>query len=384
MYARLLALETAELDKGAQAHWTRIMEIRHLKDRMVRKCQRLALPNQHAQAADATFRTVTAPPDFRLKEMERYLKGQDPKPRKSHGSSHAPRAQSPDTPPLPRVFSPSSLSPASPAGHHHQLPPRSPSPYDHTLAYVPAADFAPIYAPPPLDDGGHGGDGDDGGEYDDFRDEPLVMARSPEPLPVPYRGSRALSPLHEHPGEAGGFGSAFADLGPPPEDTRAPSPLPLTEPPEPAPGMPEPELGELPPDQRPVPRRRSSLKRRDSGSRLSAQGSARGISWALDLPRAELVRRDVELAANELNELREAYRAQLAAIRDERESIANALQQLHLKEDALRQREDELHHTHINLEGKELHYRNKGLASRCCSGCMPSPPFFFYPSSCCP
>jgi outer membrane protein TolC len=88
--------------------------------------------------------------------------------------------------------------------------------------------------------------------------------------------------------------------------------------------------------------------------------SGRGISWAMDIPRTEMVRRDVELAANELNELREAYRTQLAAIRDERETIADALRQLHLKEDSLRHREDELHHTHQQLEGKELHYRNKG------------------------
>jgi hypothetical protein len=132
LYARLLELETAELDKGAQAHWTRIMELRHLKDRMIRKCQRLALPNQHAQVADATFRTVTAPVDFRLKEMERYLKGHDPKapPRASkHGSSghHREREHAaPETPPILRpVFSPPSLSPASPPAHHGALPPRS-------------------------------------------------------------------------------------------------------------------------------------------------------------------------------------------------------------------------------------------------------------------
>jgi hypothetical protein len=371
------------------------MEVRHLKDRMIRKCQRLALPNQQTQGPDQTFRTVTAPPDFRLKEMERYLKGQEPKQRKPahsgghnnhgrHGGHDAQRPASPppaQTPPLIQqhpIYSPQTMSPSSPdASRLHPLLARSPSPNDFSHGYVPGAEFATVYAQTPnaptVDPYPHApGDdiapGADGDEYrETFENEPLVM--SPEPLPHPYRGSRALDTLHEEPGENSGFSPAFQSMVAPDHnhnhehDQEQPSGSPL-----PPPGsmlMPEAEpLGhehELPLDQRPIPRRRSSLKRKDSGSRLSGNaGSVRGISWALDPPRTEMVRRDVEEAANELNELRESYRAQLAAIRDEREHISEALRDLHLKESSLRQREDELHHTHQQLEGKELHYRNKG------------------------
>lgn len=64
--------------------------------------------------------------------------------------------------------------------------------------------------------------------------------------------------------------------------------------------------------------------------------------------------------AEELNGIRDAYRLQLAAIRDEREGISQALHALHIKEESLRRREEELHQTHQSLEAKELFYRTKG------------------------
>jgi hypothetical protein len=68
----------------------------------------------------------------------------------------------------------------------------------------------------------------------------------------------------------------------------------------------------------------------------------------------------LNLTANELNELRETYREQLARIRTERLKIAENLKQLHLQEDSLRQQEDSLHATYQALDEKELQYRNKG------------------------
>jgi hypothetical protein len=316
------------------------MEIRHLKDRMIRKCMRLATPpgaQTHAQAADVTFRTVYAPPDFRLKEMEKYLKthetGKRPKNDAHHGG-HANDALSP--PPADAYMrSPQSASPRSPAalarspirsplesGHR----PLSPVTYRDSLAGGETPNFPVPEPASPLDiieqppsgsaftpDGMGGIDINAGGLSplpDPFAQAPPPEGTehtaspgqfytdgrptlSPEPLPHPYRGSQLFSP------EAGVFAS-FGDLA------LAASPAPAAPPqPIPSPALPPlPEeaveasetdaVGPLP--DRPLVRRRSSLKRRDSASRLSINGSVRGVSFAMDLSRTEMVARDVEIA----------------------------------------------------------------------------------------
>jgi hypothetical protein len=383
------------------------MEIRHLKDRMIRKCQRLATPpgaQTHAQAADVSFRTVYAPPDFRLKEMEKYLKTQETKPRKGHQQDGRHLALSPQqypsdvplTPPRPsdypgHALSPDSASPRTPdlgrsplqGGHRPLSPvtfeggytpdPQFPIPEPHDPLVYEDHPPSPPAVPPesvPLDlhelpDPGPPQPGD----YtpNTYTEQRML---SPEPLPVPYRGSRSFSPL---PGEdaAGGFAS-FGDLiAPLPalDPALTPELTPVASPEPPPVVVPIPDLdleaaletdsvGPLP--ERPLVRRRSSLKRRDSGSRLSLNGSVRGVSFAMDLSRTEMVARDVEVAANELNELRETYRSQLARIRQERQSIADTLAQLHLQEESLRKQEDSLHATYQALDEKELQYRNKG------------------------
>ncbi|KAG6890373.1 hypothetical protein C0992_001963 [Termitomyces sp. T32_za158] len=71
MYEQLLKLEDYELRKGASLSWERILEIRHLKDRMIRKCQRLA--KGPGVAVGLSFQTIVAPSDFRLREMEKWF-----------------------------------------------------------------------------------------------------------------------------------------------------------------------------------------------------------------------------------------------------------------------------------------------------------------------
>ncbi|KAG6857528.1 hypothetical protein H0H87_000127 [Tephrocybe sp. NHM501043] len=77
MYEQLLKLEDYELRKGSSLSWERILEIRHLKDRMIRKCQRLAkAPSSSRPSGEPTglsFQTIVAPADFRLKEMEKWF-----------------------------------------------------------------------------------------------------------------------------------------------------------------------------------------------------------------------------------------------------------------------------------------------------------------------
>ncbi|KAJ3799892.1 hypothetical protein GGU11DRAFT_460004 [Lentinula aff. detonsa] len=78
MYEQLLKLETLELAKKSVT-WDRLLEIRHLKDRMIRKCQKLskALPTRRIGHGDPfTFQTLVAPADFRLKEMEKWFRQQ--------------------------------------------------------------------------------------------------------------------------------------------------------------------------------------------------------------------------------------------------------------------------------------------------------------------
>ncbi|KAG2150047.1 hypothetical protein BD769DRAFT_374298 [Suillus cothurnatus] len=75
LYARLLKAEKSELAKKSNASWDCILEIRHLKDRMIRKCQRLARSYSASRpSAKVPFLSVHAPLDFRLKEMEKWIR----------------------------------------------------------------------------------------------------------------------------------------------------------------------------------------------------------------------------------------------------------------------------------------------------------------------
>jgi hypothetical protein len=78
MYDQLLKLESYELSKKPTVSWERLMEIRHLKDRMIRKCQKLAkitppVTKKASRGDSFSFQTFTAPSDFRCKEMEKWF-----------------------------------------------------------------------------------------------------------------------------------------------------------------------------------------------------------------------------------------------------------------------------------------------------------------------
>lgn len=78
VYNYLLKAEGLELAKDKEAAWDRIIQIRHLKDRMIRKCSRLAKDSSSydKNTGRVMMFTVHAPPDFRLKEMERWFRDQ--------------------------------------------------------------------------------------------------------------------------------------------------------------------------------------------------------------------------------------------------------------------------------------------------------------------
>ena len=79
MYEQLLKFEALELSRKPSISWERIMQIRHLKDRMIRKCQRLCKtshPKKLSKGEPLTFQTIMAPADFRVKEMEKWFREQ--------------------------------------------------------------------------------------------------------------------------------------------------------------------------------------------------------------------------------------------------------------------------------------------------------------------
>lgn len=78
LYAVLLKAELNELAKERDASWERVLDIRRLKDRMIRKCQRLAQTYSSSNPGSRVpFLTLHAPHDFRLKEMEKWIRDQD-------------------------------------------------------------------------------------------------------------------------------------------------------------------------------------------------------------------------------------------------------------------------------------------------------------------
>ncbi|KAF9535432.1 hypothetical protein CPB83DRAFT_841730 [Crepidotus variabilis] len=81
MYEQLLKLETYELSKKPTISWERLMDVRRLKDRMIRKCQKLTktvIPTVKKSSRGDTFafQTYVAPSDFRCKEMEKWFRDQ--------------------------------------------------------------------------------------------------------------------------------------------------------------------------------------------------------------------------------------------------------------------------------------------------------------------
>lgn len=78
MYEQLLKLENYELSKKPSISWERLMEIRHLKDRMIRKCQKIAkttipVSKKPSRGDTFSFQSFIAPSDFRCKEMEKWF-----------------------------------------------------------------------------------------------------------------------------------------------------------------------------------------------------------------------------------------------------------------------------------------------------------------------
>jgi hypothetical protein len=336
LYSQLLQYESSELERGRAADWDRILHMRHLKDRMIRKCQRLSRMTHTPGTVPAAFRIVHAPLDFRLKEMERWLRDQESRGKstkevrrqpsaettntQSQASNsayaHAQSSRGPRPPRVPTSSAPpqrgsSTRTPGSirrhgsgstrssnyvdsrasaesprqrPSVHPQAAPPRnnylSPVVEERTESPAPSTILTNPYGETP----------ERAAEEGAFPTTAEMRADvvSPDPLPHLYRPPSMLAPMGE-------FAAAMMTGYPEPVMESAQPPLmhgvpePFAEsflPIEPvAPGMPEPVLSTVP-DQpiagppRTLVRRRSSL--RQNGGRSSANGTPKMVSWAMD------------------------------------------------------------------------------------------------------
>lgn len=144
------------------------MEIRHLKDRMIRKCQKLAkttspTTKKSSRGDSFSFQTFTAPSDFRCKEMEKWFLQQQKR-----------------TAPVPRRTITTGFDSAQgviTAGHSHGLPSSSKQPLQRSITNPESSQKHLLHKPLPL-------------IYPTRTDIPLpVLAgmnriTSPPPLPV--------------------------------------------------------------------------------------------------------------------------------------------------------------------------------------------------------
>ncbi|CCL99039.1 uncharacterized protein FIBRA_01048 [Fibroporia radiculosa] len=420
IYSHLLKAELAELAKDRNASWDRILEIRHLKDRMIRKCQRMARASAPAgkQPARSTFFTVHAPPDFRVKEMERWFRTQganftdDTKggaqaatsyccskcgPLPSQSGSHVHRrgpspprrqttARAPlDRAPIRRVDSVSQtttlLNPSPPPQPQKQIQRQAHK--SHVRAQSASVSKGTTRIPsvvreadrhPPTRSKSVDRKRSASSVVSTQSHAGRLSAKSPDPLPIPFR---THDPELDIPFVSDSPSTLAEEL---PDVSDAP--LPMAEPsPSPPNGTTLPtihegsEVGADDTARRPLPRRRSSLKKSNSISRLSVGSVTKSVAWAMDRDWIEQMSKymkaanEAEVLGHELEELRTGYHAEVKAMRllcqnvsEASERIRQEMDKLHRDEEDVRKHENKLLFTIDQLEKKETQFREKVLS----------------------
>ncbi|RPD55803.1 hypothetical protein L226DRAFT_565053 [Lentinus tigrinus ALCF2SS1-7] len=418
IYSHLLKAEVAELGKDHAANWERIVEIRHLKDRMIRKCTRLSretTSKDKAAAHRVMFQTVHAPPDFRLKEMERWFKLQGGEvakaaPEPAAGTycrdckecmAHQARMQayahnqasvrrvpssSKQVPPAERT---ARRQPA-PSNPYAQLGPVHPSqsqrargpapPRGHVRqASMPAA---PGYHPP----GSHTAEGRKSSEYLRVEHAARPYVRSPDPLPIPYRTrarsaspDRALStptelgdsPVHQVL-ELPLSSSPVPAPSPSPRESPSITPPKVSTPPNGLPTIHEDQEHE---GHRPIVRRRSSLKKRDSMSRISVASQSKSVAWAMDRDWVDQMSQyiktsnEAEVLSAELEKLRVEYHDEIEAMRalclrveESQERVRLETDNLRRNEQAVKLQENKILASSEQIELKQAEFQAKVLS----------------------
>ncbi|PCH33688.1 hypothetical protein WOLCODRAFT_135267 [Wolfiporia cocos MD-104 SS10] len=427
IYGHLLQAEASELVKADNASWERILRLRHLKDRMIRKCQRLArssAPAAGKQPARALFVTYHAPPDFRMKEMERWFREEGivltrsalegaGAPSPSCCANCEPWTRPPVQQP-PQMTRRTSASQRVVMSERTQVT-RTGMSSRGALSGNPPASLPHTQRPPPrrLSPEAHRNGGRVSGGMRDPSAHPPTRQRSvehrrltppnvatqpqvsaaradlvsPDPLPIIFRTS---IPIPDSPPTI-------------PEQLPA-APQPQPDPPHPTVLMPQPEPAaqpELSPlaldgpvlstmqetsggqsisvvvetvteetDYHTLTQQRSSLKRSSSMNGLS---QCKSVAWAMDRDWIEQMDRytkavgDTDMLDRELEELRQGYRREVETMRalcrnvaESSERIRIEMERMHKDEEAVRRHEDRLLHTVGQLEQKERQFREKG------------------------
>ncbi|KAI8990502.1 hypothetical protein BD414DRAFT_413539 [Trametes punicea] len=419
IYSHLLEAEAAELAKDRSTNWERIVEIRHLKDRMIRKCTRLgraALPKDKP-APRVMFQTIHAPPDFRLKEMERWFRMQYPEMAKATAertavpycrecreciahqaqSSTQAHAYGPPPPHASVRRAPSTSRPGPPRGATpERMVRRAAAPSAQTVTYTHSSALPPMQEPrpariPPVART-HGRQGSLPGAAGYYPVAPRISegrkssehlrayhgvrpnVRSPDPLPIPYRPRGATSTpsaVSSDPSEK----DPVPLSSPSPNQSASSTPPKASSPPN---GLPT--IHERPEDQgheqRPIVRRRSSLKKRDSMSRLSVASQTKSVAWAMDRDWSEQMSKyvkttnEAEALSEELEKLRLAYRCEIETMRDlcmkveeSQERVRIETEKLHRDQQAVRAQEHKILASTEQIEQKQQEFLAKVLAA---------------------
>ncbi|KAI1797945.1 hypothetical protein LXA43DRAFT_982732 [Ganoderma leucocontextum] len=414
IYGHILRAELAELAKDKAANWEHIVQIRHLKDRMIRKCTRLSRTTQPKDkpVPRIMFQTVHAPPDFRLKEMERWFRlqgGQVTKPsgepaaapyckecqecmthqarvqayaqqgsaRRSSSSSKQgpPRGSTPERVARRQVAQAqagASSHPAAPPVRQEQRTRGTPPPRGHVR--YPSAPSVPGYHPDPP----RPSQGRKSSEYLRVDHGARVLARSPDPLPIPYRTRPPItSPEPEQvPSETSDVPSPAGQLlDLPISSSPVPSPRGSITPPKassPPNGLPT--IHEEESEHRAVVRRRSSLKKRDSMSRLSVASQSKSVAWAMDRDWVDQLStyiktsNEAEVLSAELEKLRVEYHDEIEGMRtlclkveESQERVRIETEQLRENEKAVKIQENKVLASSEQIERKQAEFQAKVL-----------------------
>lgn len=305
---------------------------------MIRKCQRLSRMAHTPGTVPAAFRIVHAPPDFRLKEMERWLRDQEPRRKGTKEVRRQPSAETTNTQSQSSQRAYAHTQPTSRVPHTSRVPmstnPAQPvsstrvpatvrrqasgstrssnyvdsrasteSPRQRPTGYTPTLPQRNPYLSPVVEERTESppsptplpnpyGEAPQRAAEETAFSSPATAREgvvSPDPLPHLYRPPSLVAPMAEMAAVMmGGPSEPVPEPAPPPPVQEVmPMPEALVEsflPSEPVHGMPQPmvpiDLDPAGPSRPPLVRRRSNL--RQGGGRTSGNGTPKVVSWAMD------------------------------------------------------------------------------------------------------
>lgn len=347
------------------------MQIRHLKDRMIRKCQRLtraSYPRKLSKGEPLTFQTIVAPSDFRVKEMEKWFREQQrllaPRSETVRSISLNEHSNRAAMPPPGGEFGPLPSS-----SKYHSLPLRSRrilpvaqawSDSRATASLASAAQHAisgQLQQPNPLNDR----------PYVQAAKEPSVLstaAFSPPALPILLRSERTaledslIQQKNSADWPVGGLRNA-SEPSLPFSDRAVLGSIPPA-------SSSEESLNALHPGEHGIRRRRSCIKRTSIGD------IPKTVSWADEtefenrLSIYANAAKDAQLSGRKWEEIREIYLEQMSSLDALQEQVSQGLTNLRLEsehlervEKTISQQRDAMRATFQDLEQKQSLFKSK-------------------------